>query len=275
MGHPKVATDEADAGIRVPASVRQSQMLDSVARNGFVTVSEAARRLGVSEMTVRRDLLALEAKGLVNRTHGGAVRREVFDAEEPIFDRRKRANASAKAAIAAAAAALVGPRETIGLDVGTTALALAEELARRADLRLFTNNLHAAIRLSAGRSPVYIPGGQVRDPELSVIGAPAVLQLRSYLLDRVFIGVSGLIESGFYDYSPEDTEVKRAFIEQAGQVIVLCDSSKFEHRSLALVCSLTEVDVMVTDAAPPPHIAEALETAKVEVLIAAGSESAN
>src|SRR5688572_3730163 len=97
------AAGGADAAARVPASVRQAQVLERVARQGFVTVSDTARRLGVSEMTVRRDLLALEAKGLVDRTHGGAVRREVFDSEEPAFERRRRANAVAKAAIAAAA----------------------------------------------------------------------------------------------------------------------------------------------------------------------------
>lgn len=167
-----------------------------------------------------------------------------------------------------AAASLVGPGETIGLDVGTTALALAEELGRRPDLRIFTNNLRAAIQLSAGRSPVYVPGGQVRDSELSVIGPAAVAQLRTYYLDRVFIGVSGLIQSGFYDYSLEDSEVKRAFIEQAGQVVVLCDASKFDHRSLALVCALDEADVLVTDQAPQSHLAESLEAANVQVVIA-------
>ena len=259
---------------RVPAAARQSQILHAVARDGFVTVSNVAPRLGVSEMTVRRDFGVLEEKGLVSRTHGGAVRREVFDAEEPIFERRRRANAGAKEVVARAAAALVRPGETIGLDVGTTALALAEELGRRSDLRIFTNNLRAAIQLSAGRSPVYLPGGLVRDSELSVVGPAAVAQLRTYFLDRVFIGVSGLIQSGFYDYSLEDCEVKRAFIDQAGQIVVLCDASKFDHRSLALVCALAEVDVLVTDRAPPSHLADALGAADVQVVVGDGGAPA-
>jgi len=161
----------------------------------------------------------------------------------------------------------VNARETVGIDVGTTALALAEELTARSDIRVFTNNLRAAMQLSSGRSPVYVPGGQVRDVELSIVGAAAVAQLKTYYLDRVFIGVSGLTETGFYDYSIEDTEVKRTFIEQAESVVVLCDSSKFDRRSLALVAALHDVDVLITDEPPPPHLAEALDVAGVKIIV--------
>jgi len=259
---------------RIPASARQMQIMDAIERHGFASVARVASDLNVSDMTVRRDLVILEEKGLLTRTHGGALAigagaaREVFDAEEPVFEQRRRLHADDKEFIAAAAARLIGPRETIGLDVGSTVLALAEHVAARADLRILTNNLRAAIRLSTGRSPVYTLGGQVRDPELSVIGAGAAAQLKDYFLDRVFIGVSGLIESGFYDYSIEDTEVKRVFIERAEHVVVLCDASKFDHRSLARVCGLEAVDVLVTNAAPPPHLAEALAAADVEVVVA-------
>lgn len=264
---------------RIPASARQMQIMESIERHGFASVARVASDLNVSDMTVRRDLVILEEKGLLTRTHGGALAigagapREVFDAEEPVFEQRRRLHADDKEHIAAAAARLIGPRETIGLDVGSTVLALAEHVATRADLRVLTNNLRAAIRLSTGRSPVYTLGGQVRDPELSVIGAGAVAQLNDYFLDRVFIGVSGLIESGFYDYSIEDTEVKRVFIERAEHVVVLCDSSKFDHRSLARVCGLEAVDVLVTNAAPPPHLAAALAAAQVEVVVAGPAQT--
>ncbi|MDX6805993.1 DeoR/GlpR family DNA-binding transcription regulator [Terrihabitans rhizophilus] len=274
MKPQEIPTEEA-ASSRVPAQVRRGQILEIATRNGFVSVSGIAETLGVSEMTVRRDLEALQEQGLVDRTFGGAVRREVYEAEEPAFDRRRRDHGSAKAAIARAAAALVKPRETVGVDVGTTALALAEELTSRADLRLFTNNLRAAMQLGSGRSPVYVPGGQVRDVEMSIVGAAAVAQLRTYFLDRVFIGVSGITEKGLYDYSVEDTEVKRTFIEQAEAVVVLCDSSKFDRRSLAFVGALDEVDVLITDKAPPPHLAAALEAAKVQIIVAGAAPAAD
>jgi len=256
-----------DTIARRPAAARRSRILEVMARDGFVSVSRIAEILGVSEMTVRRDLEALQEQGLVDRTFGGAVRRSVYETEEPAFDRRRRVNAEAKAAIARAAASLVLPRQTIGIDVGTTALALADELANRPDIRVFTNNLRAAMQLSAHGGQVYLPGGQVREAEMSIVGALAVAQLRSYFLDRVFIGVSGLTETGLYDYSIEDTEVKRTFIEQAEQVVVLCDSTKFDRRSLARVAGVDEIDVLITDEPPPPHLASALDLANVEVIV--------
>ena len=150
-------------------------------------------------------------------------RRQIYDAEEPAFERRRRRNAAAKASIAKAAARLVGPNETIALDVGTSTLAVAEELAGRDDLRVFTNNLRAAIALSRGRSQVYVLGGQLRGPEFAIIGPSATAQVRDYYFDRLFLGVSGITETGLYDYMLEDTEVKRAFLERARDTVVLCD----------------------------------------------------
>jgi len=242
-----------------------------IERAGFVSISRTADMLGVSGMTIRRDLIALESRGVLKRTHGGAVasetQREVFDAEEPIFELRRRKNAGAKARMAAVAARMIGAGETLALDVGTSVLALAEVLVSRSDLRLFTNSLPAAITLTSSRSPVYLLGGQLRGPELAVIGPVATAQVRDYYFDRFFLGVSGVIESGFYDYALEDSEVKRAFIERSKQVIVLCDSSKFDHRSLALICGIERCHVIVTDGPPPPHLAQAFKRAKVDVVI--------
>src|SRR6266481_1759739 len=112
------------AASHVPASARRARLAGLIEREGFVSVADSAAHLGVSTMTVRRDLLALESRGLLQRTHGGAIaserrRHEIFDAEEPLFERRKRKNAAAKAVIAVAAARQIGPGETIALDVGT------------------------------------------------------------------------------------------------------------------------------------------------------------
>ncbi|HVO04421.1 MAG TPA: DeoR/GlpR family DNA-binding transcription regulator [Candidatus Cybelea sp.] len=258
---------------RLPAGARQARLIELIGRSGFLSVVESAEQLGVSAMTIRRDLEALEAKGVLTRTHGGAValpgqKLEVFDAVEPEFEQRRRRQATAKARIAAAAATLVKPNETIALDVGTSVLALAKALAGRPDLKFLTNNLPAAMALAGGRSPVYVLGGQLRAPEMAVIGAAANDQARSYYFDRAFIGVSGVIEGGFYDYSLEDSDVKRAFIERARQVVVLCDSSKFDHRALARISELKHCHVMVTEAAPPEHLARALADAGTEVVVA-------
>jgi DeoR family glycerol-3-phosphate regulon repressor len=263
---------EPDAAARrMPAGARHARILELVDRDGFVSVAEIAGNFAVSDMTVRRDLWTLEEKGLLARTHGGAVgigRREVFDAAEPAFSSRRRQNAAAKTAIARAAARLIGVRESIGVDVGTSTLALAEEIAGRLDITVFTGNLYAAAVLGRRGCPVHVLGGLVRGPELSVVGSNPIRQLRQFCIGKLFLGVSGLIAEGLFDYSPEDTEIKRVFIEQADQVIVLCDSSKFDHRSVAKVCELAAVATLVTDARPPAHLAAALARAKVETIVA-------
>jgi DeoR family glycerol-3-phosphate regulon repressor len=267
-----VLDDPKSAEGKLPATARQAWLAELLRRSGFLSVAETAERLGVSSMTIRRDLESLEARGILTRTHGGAIaaegrRGEVFDAVEPEFEQRRRNQATAKAVIAAAAARLIGPNATVALDVGTSVLALAKELTARSDLKFITNNLPAAMMLS-GR-PVYVLGGQLRAPELAVIGAVAHEQARNYNVDHAFIGVSGVMESGCYDYSPEDTEVKRAFIERARQVVVLCDSSKFDHRAMARICELRQCHVLVTEIQPPPHLVHAFDAAGTELVVAA------
>ena len=256
---------------RLPAALRHAHIMNAFEKNGFVSITTLADELGVSGMTVRRDLDLLGKRGLLERTHGGAIAPTVqaFDQDEPAFEQRIRRHASEKSSIAQAAAALVAPGESLGLDVGTSILALAHELAPRKDLRVFTNNLRVGMQMAEGNGTVYILGGQVRVPEFSVIGPQAVESLRSHFLDKVFIGVSGIDENGLYDYSPEDTEVKRAFIDNAGSVIVLCDSSKFGRRALSRIVPLHKVSILVTDAAPPAELATALAEAGVRIIVTA------
>jgi DeoR family glycerol-3-phosphate regulon repressor len=272
-----LARDDDAALRRVPAGARHARILGLVNRNGFVSVSEIAESFAVSDMTIRRDLWTLENRGMLVRTHGGAVgvgRREVFDVAEPAFSSRRRQNAAAKAAIARTAARLIGVRESIGLDVGTSTLALAEEIAGRQDITVFTGNLYAAAVVGRRNCPVHVLGGLLRAPELSVVGPNPIKQIAQFYLDKLFLGVSGVTEAGFFDYSPEDTEIKRAFIEQAEQVIALCDSSKFDHRSVSRICDLGRAAKLVTERAPPGHLADALARAGVEIIVAAPAEAA-
>lgn len=257
---------------RIPASLRQARILASFEKTGFVSITDLAEEFGVSGMTVRRDLEALDRQGLIERTHGGAIPaggiQAAIDTVEPAFEQRKREHSDEKTSIARAAAQLIGTGESIGLDVGTSILALAEAIAHRRDLRVFTNNLRVAMCLAEGNVTVYTLGGQVRGPELSVIGPQAVEALSSHFLDHVFIGVSGIDSEGLYDYSPEDTEVKRMFIAQAGNVVVLCDSSKFQRRALSRIVPLDKVNVVVTDEDPPADLKAQFDRAGIQLIIA-------
>lgn len=269
----ETAATEAKSSARPPAALRHAKIIASFENNGFVSITELAEELEVSGMTVRRDLDLLGKRGLLTRTHGGAVPAMSlpgtgFVEDEPAFDLRARVNLAQKSAIAQMAASLVGPGESLGLDVGTSILALAKLLTPRKDLRVFTNSLRVGMQMAEGNSTVYVLGGQVRTPEFSMIGGQAVDALKSHFLDKVFIGVSGIDADGLYDYSPEDSEVKRAFIANASQVVVLCDSSKFGKRALTRIAPLDRISTLIVEAAPPDDLSAALRDAGVDVMLA-------
>lgn len=265
------AAREAESGPRVPARVRQERVLAAVRRSGFVSVSHIASDLGVSEMTIRRDLTELEREGHLVRSHGGAVAAEgsqPIDREEPAFDARLRRNRHAKEAIAEAALGLIGEAHTVALDVGTTTYHLAARLGSRPGLKTFTNSLRIAALLGGAKQEVYVPAGSVRGDELSICGPAAIAHFGGLWFDIVFLGVSSLNETGFFDYSIEDAEMKRVYMRQSARRIVLCDAQKFDRISLVRVAPLADVHMLITNAPPPPALARALEAASVAVMIA-------
>lgn len=256
---------------RALSHVRRAAILTALKRHGGVLVGEIAPELGVSEMTIRRDLIELERDGHLVRTHGGAAPVDAdvaMDREEPRFDSRLAQRRALKERIADAAAAFCAEHRTIALDVGTTTYLLAERLAGRAHVKVFTNSLRAATVLSEGVAEVYIAGGRVRGVELSIGGAAALGQFGDLWFDVAFIGVSGVTADGFFDYSFEDADLKQLYLKRAGLKVVLCDASKFQRMSLVLVAPLSDADVLITDEAPPPELGAALAAASVEVLIA-------
>ena len=266
------------AKVRVQAAVRHAFILGALDEMGSVTVADVAARLGVSDMTVRRDLDDLEREGRLARTHGGAVNagatperqapRVNHAFAEPTFEARLNKNAAAKRAIATAAAVAARGAQAIALDVGTTTYLLATLLAEWRQAKIFTNSLRNAARLGEGRAEVYLPGGRLRGDEMSVSGPSAVTQFETLWFDVAFIGVSGLTADGMFDYSLDDTEMKRVYLRRSTRKIALCDASKFNVMSLVQIAALANFDALITDAPPPPDIAAALADAGVAVEIA-------
>jgi DeoR/GlpR family transcriptional regulator of sugar metabolism len=256
---------------RLPAAARRDRLIQMIGERRYINVSNVAAELQVSEMTIRRDLDRLAISGLISRDHGGATARApetAYDADEPSFDARGRRQAEAKQKIGVAAARLVHSGQTIGIDTGSTTHRFARELLDIAGLRLFCSNLRTAGLLAGGKSPVYALGGSIRPSEFSVCGPMARSQLSTLFLDTVFLGVSGLTTQGIFDYTLEDAEIKRAFMARSGLVVVLCDASKLDRRSLVQVAPFENIHVLVTDAAPPEHIREALSRAGVRIVLA-------
>ncbi|MEZ5923241.1 MAG: DeoR/GlpR family DNA-binding transcription regulator [Hyphomicrobiaceae bacterium] len=249
------------------------RILQIVARNGFMPVTAIAAATGVSEITVRRDLARLEGEGALQRTHGGAVLLDKTaeveaGAFEPAFEARRRQNLEAKQRIGRTAAGLIGRGETVAIDVGTTALAFAEALAARDDLKVVTNNLRAARRLADTQNEVYVPGGRVRSREHAITGPIAVAALDGYWFDSAIIGVAGLTADGLYDYSPDDSEIKRAFMRRSRRVIVLADRSKLGRRAMVEVTPPPPAMTLVCNAPPDAELMAQLASRNVEIVIA-------
>lgn len=263
---------------RMLPQLRHAHILSALAAQGAVQVSVIAQELGVSDMTVRRDLMDLEAAGRLTRTFGGALdtgagRQTPVDRDEPHFEARMKRQREAKEAIAAAAAGLARGYRTIALDVGTTTHLLAHRLAGQPEAKLFTNSLRIAGELAADVAEVYVPGGRVRAGELAIGGSAAVAQFQSLWFDIAFIGVSGITPSGIFDYSFDDVELKRIYLRRSGLSVVLCDASKFGRMSLVHIAALREFNVLVTDATPPPLLAAALAEAGVRTEIASTTDN--
>jgi DeoR/GlpR family transcriptional regulator of sugar metabolism len=266
----RLTVTEAVGGTRMPAEIRHARLVEAARRRGFLLVTAVAAELGVSEMTIRRDLVELERDGVLSRTRGGAMIVEgegpsIIDREEPAFEARLRRNLEAKQRIAARAVQEIAERPVVALDVGTTTCLLAQHLTDRAGCKFFTSSLRIASVLSGAGRDVYVPGGQVRGEEMSICGAEALEQFERYWFDVAFIGVSGLTADGIFDYSLEDSELKRVYLRRAARKVLLCDASKFNRMSLVRIADFSALDLLITDVDPPADIAAALAAAGVQI----------
>ena len=222
-----------------PASARRLALHRLIVERGFISVADVAREIGISDMTVRRDMEVLERDGLIQRSHGGAMPTPATTVipTEPSYAARRDLNRSAKQCIAATAAGLVAPDQAIGLDAGSTVAYLAAELATFDALEIVTNSLQTILAMPQPILPEVFCS--VAGFVLGRVRCAAALPAGS-LRSIGWIGSSSAFleidEKGVYDYSPEDIEIKAVFMQQAKVVTALCDSSKFGRRSFVRIC---------------------------------------
>jgi len=247
---------------------RQRRILELVDERGVVSVSELSERFAVSVMTVRRDLIALEEHGLLNRSHGGAISRRRFQ-REPYFDQKGRRNRVEKIAVAHAAAAMVEAGETILVNSGSTTLELLRALPA-VELRVVTSNAGALTALESPTIECIVVGGVYRPRSNSFVGGLAVQTLRQVYGSKSFIGVDGLsLEAGLTTPHHQEAEIAREMIHRTrGEVIVLADSSKIGGVAPFVTASLDEVDIVVTDSGLDEEYRSALEERGIRVVIA-------
>lgn len=239
---------------------RRAFILEEIENRGSATVGGLAKRLSVSEMTIRRELVQLEREGLARRVHGGAVSARGRSFEPPLVLRETQ-HLEEKALIGKIAADLVAEGDSIALDIGSTTLQVAVNLVRRRNLTVLTPSLQIANTLA--NQPdirLIMPGGIVRHGELSLVGDMARQAIETLFVDRLFLGV-GAIDSrnGLTEYNWDDALIKQSLIRNAKEVILVADSSKFEKVAFAKIAPLSVVHMFVTDRVPPSRLREALE----------------
>jgi DeoR/GlpR family transcriptional regulator of sugar metabolism len=247
---------------------RHERILAIVTEAGRVDVDGLCEELGVSPMTVRRDLAMLEAEGAVRRVYRGATKVN-SGSYEPPFAVRTRAHAAAKRRIAAAVRDLIDDGQTVILDAGTTGVAIAEQLAERY-ITVCTPSLRVAATLVSSSVRLLLTGGILRPGEQSLVGPAAVRMLEDHHFDLYVMTASGIhVDHGFTEWNSEDAAVKRAALRVASNCIAACDASKIGHTAFARICGLEAVGLLVTDAAASDEQRTALAAAGLEVRIAA------
>jgi DeoR/GlpR family transcriptional regulator of sugar metabolism len=232
---------------------RQSLILQAVRSDGSARVSDLTQQLGVSDMTIRRDLEVLARDGLVEKVHGGAVLPGTPSVHEPGFEAKLVLERPEKASIARTAASLVKPGTAIALSAGTTTFALAQCLLDVPGLTIVTNSLRVANLFNGTRGldnggvSVVLTGG-VRTPSDALVGPVADLTIRSLHFDLLFLGAHGIDpEAGLTTPNLAESETNRTFIRLARRVVVLADHTKWGVVSLSSFARLDEVDVLITD----------------------------
>ena len=247
---------------------RRNQIIDLITQKRTVKNSELMERFDISIETVRRDLEYLEQQGYLRRVYGGAVVNASLSSE-PEYASRTKARSREKLAIAAEAAKLVERQDSIYLGVGTTVQNMAQYLRGAEALTVFTNALRTAVELSElPNCKVILPGGKVRPKELTVSGFPAEQNFAHFNVDKAFIGVGGVSESGVTDFHIDEASLHRQLIQNARQAIVLADSEKLGLRAVVNVCPLEDIDVVITDSGASKQVVKALEQAGIHVIIA-------
>lgn len=250
-------------------SARRDQILQAVQDHHKVRVSRLAQQFAVSAVTIRSDLRALTAAGLLARQHGGARLATDAQPETPLAEKRIR-HRERKLRIAACAATLVAPGDKLILDAGSTTLMLARNLAASAPLTVFTNSLPIANTLWQVQGlRLIVSGGTLHQSSQSLQGPQAESSLDSLVFDKLFLGADGVDPAfGLSTHNPDDARLNARMLDHARQVILLVDGSKFGQLCLHRICGMERVHIVISDASMPASARAALAARGIDVFIA-------
>lgn len=247
-------------------SKRFSQIIKLFEEQEFWSVNQLAETLGVSLMTVRRDLDEMEEKKLIKRHHGGAVAIKTQN-NEPFYVDRANVQVNEKRVIATLAATLVKDNTVIAIDSGSSCFELVKLIKDR-KLTVVTNSFRVMEGLLySDNVKVIVPCGILRANEGSISGPDTVEFLSKFHVDQFFMGVGGIeSNSGLTDYSIEDVAVKKMIISNASSVISLADSTKFNRVTFAQIGPASDTDILISERKPDGKLLEYLQRSGVKII---------
>jgi len=247
---------------------RRRAILEILNREGRVLVLDLAKHFATSQVTIRKDLEALHAHGLIHRTHGGALPAREGALEDPTLREKEKLHRSEKLRIADAAAAMVQEGQVVILDSGTTATAIARALRGFQNLTIVTNAVNIAAELSGSPVEVILTGGTLRKNSFSLVGPIAEETLRRLNADLLFLGVDGFdVHYGLSTPNLLEAKVNRTMVEVAKRTVAVCDASKFGRRSLSLIVPPTALHEVITDRGIPKSDLRTLKKSGIEVTL--------
>lgn len=248
---------------------RRLAIAAAIRRQPLVRAGELADQLGVSAETVRRDLMALEDQGILERVYGGARSLTARAFEPPAVERRRR-ELAAKKAMAARVVSLLAPGDTVILDVGTSVAEVARLLPWDFRGRVLTPSLPVALALDGHEHvEVLVSGGQMRRGDMALSGRQAERFVSDYYVDKAILGSGGVhAAAGLTDYYPAEVALRQLILGHAAETYVLADSTKVGRIALCKVCDVGALSAIVTDSRVAPESVAALESAGATVMVA-------
>lgn len=247
---------------------RQAAIMEMLMQQNQLSVSYMSAELKVSSVTIRKDLLELEAERKLYRSHGKAVMINPY--ENTVQNTKERLCVDEKRLIGRMAAGMISTNDSVMLACGTTVSALARVIDGDKPITVVTSSLQVAETLSRHKNVQIIQmGGIIRHGSMSVVGSYAEAILRDFFCSKLFIGVEGIdVEFGISTTDIREAGLTRRMMSSARKTIVLADSTKFGRRGFSKICDMSEVDLIITDSHVKPAIVKQIEEMGVEVVIA-------
>jgi DeoR family glycerol-3-phosphate regulon repressor len=239
---------------------RHHKILDMLSETRRALLPDLEREIEASRITIQRDLVELEERGLIKRFHGGAMLAE-YDVSPLAHAQRMALNRDAKRRIAAAAAGRLRPGTFVAVDASSTAYYLSECVLPE-DVTVITSGLDTFVNLERNRGSrrVYpiLTGGKLQLETHTLVGPDALRTINGYHYETFVFSAFSLVADGVYESNEENAEVKRTFATRSEKRVLMLDASKFDNRGGARICGIDELDLVVTDTAPPAELAALL-----------------